>query len=79
MSFIGALSLQLPIWFSTLIGLNLPLTSLISITEKRKKILTCTQETTREKLERLCSVRLIHRDQTITTRHAMALIKLKTT
>jgi hypothetical protein len=31
--------------------LDLPLTTLIGITGKRKKILTCTQETIRAKLE----------------------------
>jgi hypothetical protein len=42
--------------------MNLPLTPLISIAGKRK-ILTYTQDTTRAKIERLCSTRLIHRDQ----------------
>jgi hypothetical protein len=75
MTSIGTLSLGILVWRTTLIGLDLPLASLISITEKRKKILTCTQETTRAKLERLRSAILIHRDQTNMTRHAMALIK----
>jgi hypothetical protein len=44
---------------------------------KRKKLLTYTQEMTRAKLERLCSSRLILRDQTIMTRHTMALSKAK--
>jgi hypothetical protein len=57
--------------------LELPLASLIGLTDKRKKLLTYTQETTRVKLERLCSVRLIHGDQKTTTRHAMALRKAK--
>jgi hypothetical protein len=48
--------------------LDLPLIALIDITRKRKQILTCTQETTRAKLERLHSARLIHGDQQITTR-----------
>jgi hypothetical protein len=43
----------------------------------RKKLLTCTQETTRAKLERLCSAKLIHGDQKIATRHAIALSKAK--
>jgi hypothetical protein len=42
---------------------DLPLPTLIDIVRKRKKLLTCTQDTTRAKLEM------------ITTRHAMALIK----
>jgi hypothetical protein len=57
--------------------LDLPLTSVIGITERRKKLLTCTQDTTRVKLERLHSARLIHGDQKTTTRHAMALSKAK--
>jgi hypothetical protein len=57
--------------------LDLPLTTLIGITEKRKKLLTYTQKTIRAKLERLHSVRLIHGDQKTTTRHAMALSKAK--
>jgi hypothetical protein len=44
----------------TLVGLNLPLASLVSITNKRKQLLTCTQETTRAKLEQLRLARLIH-------------------
>jgi hypothetical protein len=48
---IDVLSLRIPIRSSTLIGLNLPLTTLIGITEKRKQFLTCTYETTRTKLE----------------------------
>jgi hypothetical protein len=54
-----------------------PTASLIGITGKRKKLLTCTQETTRAKLERLRSTRLIHCDQKTTTRHANALSKAK--
>jgi hypothetical protein len=52
-----------PAQCQTLFGLDLPLTSLVGIAGKRKKLLTCTQETTRAKLERLCSVRLILHDQ----------------
>jgi hypothetical protein len=74
---IGALSLLIPVWRLTLIGLDLPLTSLIGIADKRKKLLTYTQETTRAKLERLHSARLIHHDQKTTTRHAKALSKAK--
>jgi hypothetical protein len=57
--------------------LDFPLATLIGISEKRKQFLTCTQETTRAKLEGLCSARLIHGDQQITTRHAKALDKTK--
>jgi hypothetical protein len=77
MTFISNLSLRVPVRHPTLIALDLPLTPLTGISGKRKKILTYTQETTRAKLERLRSVRLIHHDQTITTRHAMALNKAK--
>jgi hypothetical protein len=56
-------------------GLDLPLTTVVGFTEKRKKLLTCTQETTRAKFKRLHSARLIHSDQKTTTRHAMALSK----
>jgi hypothetical protein len=48
---ISALSLRIPVWNPTLIGLDFPLTTLIGIAGKRKKLLTCTQETTRAKLE----------------------------
>jgi hypothetical protein len=74
MSSINALSLRIPVRSPTLIGLDLPLTALV---EKRKQILTCTQEIARAKLERLRSAKLIHGDQTITTRHARALTRLK--
>jgi hypothetical protein len=57
--------------------LDFPLTTLIGIAEKRKKLLTCTQERTRAKLEWLRSAWLIHGDQKTTTRHAMALSKAK--
>jgi hypothetical protein len=67
--------LRIPVWCPTLTGMDLQLTTLIGITEKRKKLLTSTHDTTRTELERLRSARLIHGDQTITTRHAMALIK----
>jgi hypothetical protein len=74
---ISALSLRIPVRCPTLIGLDLPLATIIGTAEKRKKLLTCTQETIRAKLERLCSARLIHDDQNTTTRHAMALSKAK--
>jgi hemin uptake protein HemP len=57
--------------------LILSLTTLIGNARKRKKLLTCTQETIRVKLERLHSARLFHGDQKIITRHAMALSKAK--
>jgi hypothetical protein len=72
---IGALSLRIPVQSPTLIGVDFPLTPLIGIAGKRKQFLTCTQKTTRAKLERLCSTKLIQGDQKITTRHAKALNK----
>jgi hypothetical protein len=75
MTSIGVLSLRIPVRHPTLIGLELPLAPLIGITKKRKKIITCTQEIIRVKLEQLRSTRLIHRDQTIMTRHTNDLIK----
>jgi hypothetical protein len=74
---INALSLRIPVRSPTLIGLDLPLATLIGIAGKRKQILTCTQETRRAKLERLRSGRLIHSDQQITTRHGKAKLKTK--
>jgi hypothetical protein len=68
---------MIPLRCPTLIGLNLPLITLIGITGKRKQLLTFTKETTRASLERLCSARLIHDDEEFTTRHAMALSKAK--
>jgi hypothetical protein len=40
---IGPVRLRIPVWCPTLIGLNLPLASLIGIGDKRKKLLTYTQ------------------------------------
>jgi hypothetical protein len=74
---ISGLSLRIPVWCPTLIGLDLPLASFIGIARKRKKLLTCTKEIIRANLERQCSARLIHSDQKTTTRHAMALSKAK--
>jgi hypothetical protein len=51
MSSINTLSMRIPVWRLTLIGLDLPLASFIGITKKKKKILTCTQDTIRAKLE----------------------------
>jgi hypothetical protein len=48
---INTLILRIPIWSLTLIGLDFPLTTLISITGKRKQFLTRTQKTARAKLE----------------------------
>jgi hypothetical protein len=59
---IDALSLRILVRSPALTGLDLPLTILVGITRKRKQFLTCTQETTRAKLERLRSARLIHGD-----------------
>jgi hypothetical protein len=39
---ISALRLRIPILCPALIGLNLPLTTLVGITGKRKQLLTCT-------------------------------------
>jgi hypothetical protein len=77
MSSIDALSPRIPVWHPTLIGLDLPLTSLVGIIGKREKLLTYTQETIGAKLEQLRSARLIHDDQKTTTRHAKALSKAK--
>jgi hypothetical protein len=60
---ISALSLRILVRSPTLIGLDLRKATLIGIAEKMKKLLTCTLETTRAKLEQLCSARLIHGDQ----------------
>jgi hypothetical protein len=74
---IDTLSIRVPIRHQTLIGLDLPQTALVGIAGKRKQILTCTQERTREKLEQLHSAGLIHGDQQITTRHAKASFNTK--
>jgi hypothetical protein len=42
MASIGALSLRIPVWSLTLIGLDFPLITLIGIAGKRKQFLTCT-------------------------------------
>jgi hypothetical protein len=52
---ISTLNLRIPVRCPNLIDLDLPLASLVSITGKRKKLLTCIHETTRAKLERLGS------------------------
>jgi hypothetical protein len=48
---IGTLSLRIPVQSPTLLGLDFPLTTLVSIAGQRKQFLTCTQKTTRAKLE----------------------------
>jgi hypothetical protein len=77
MSSIGALSLRIPVRSPTLAGVDFPLTILIGIADKRKQLLTCTQKTTRAKLERLRSARLIQGDQKITSRHAEVSTRIK--
>jgi hypothetical protein len=74
---ISSLCLSTPVRHPTFIGLDLPLTTHVGITGKRKKLLSCTLETTRAKLKRLRLARLIHGDQKTTTRHAMALGRAK--
>jgi hypothetical protein len=74
---IGVLSLRILVQSPTLIGLDFPLTTLISIASKRKQFLTCTQKIARAKLERLRSARLNHGDQKITSRHEDVLTRLK--
>jgi hypothetical protein len=76
---ISALSLKIPVRCPTHFGFDLPPATLIGIAEKRKQLLTYTQETTRAKLEQLRSARLIHGDQKTTTRHAKALSKAEGT
>jgi hypothetical protein len=74
---IDTLSLRVPVRSPSLIGLDFPLTTLGGIVSKRKQLLTCTQKTTRAKLERLRSARLIQGDQKNTSRHADLLTRLK--
>jgi hypothetical protein len=77
MSSIDILSLRIPVRSPTLIGLDFPLITLDGIASKRKQFLTYVQKTTREKLERLHSARLIQGDQKITSRHAEVSTGLK--
>jgi hypothetical protein len=51
MSSISTLSLRIPVWSPSLIGLDSPLTTLVGIAGKRNQLLTCTQKTTTAKLE----------------------------
>jgi hypothetical protein len=60
---IGILSLRIPVWSPTLVGLDFPLTTLVGIVGRRKQFLTYTQKIARAKLERLHSARLIQGDQ----------------
>jgi hypothetical protein len=48
---IDSLSLRISVQSPTLIGLDVPLTTLIAIIRKRKQGFTCTSKTTRAKLE----------------------------
>jgi hypothetical protein len=48
---IGALSLRVPVQSPTFLGLDLPLTTLIGITGKRKPLLTSTPKIARAKFE----------------------------
>jgi hypothetical protein len=68
------LHLRVPVGNPALIGLDLPLTALVDITERKRKILTCTQtkqKSQKQKLERLRSTRLIRRDlKAMNSRHA---------
>jgi hypothetical protein len=48
---IGILSLRIPVRSLTLVGLDFPLTTLVSITGKRKQFLTFTQKIARAKLD----------------------------
>jgi hypothetical protein len=59
---ISALSLRIQVWSQTLISLDFLLTTIIGIAGKRKQFLTCTQKTTRAKLEWLRSACLIQGD-----------------
>jgi hypothetical protein len=51
MSSIDALSLSIPARSPTLLDLDFPLTTLVGITGKREQFSTCTQKTTRAKLD----------------------------
>jgi hypothetical protein len=74
---IGTLSLRIPVRSPTLIGLDFLLTTLVSITGKRKQLLTCTQKTTRVKLEPLRSSRLIQGDKKDHFQTCRGFIKIK--
>jgi hypothetical protein len=77
MSSIGALSLRIPVRSPTLIGFDIPLTTLVGIAGRRKLLLTYTQKAARAKLERLHSARLIQGDQKITSQHAEVSTSIK--
>jgi hypothetical protein len=68
--------MRVPVGNLALIGLDLPLIALIGVTERRRKIFTCTQtkqKPQKQKLERLRSIRLIRRDpNAMNFRHAKA-------
>jgi hypothetical protein len=72
--------MRVPVGNPALLGLDLPLTTLIVIVGRRKN-LTCTQinKTTRAKLERLRYARLIRHDLNATVaRHARLQVKQRT-
>jgi hypothetical protein len=68
--------MRVPVGNTALIGLDLPLTALVSVNERKRKILTSTQtnqKPQKQKLERLRLIRLIRRDSKATnSRHAKA-------
>jgi hypothetical protein len=75
------LHLRVPVGNPALLGLDLPLTALVSVIGRKRKILTYTQinKTTRAKLERLRSARLIRRDlKAMNSRHARPQVKQRT-
>jgi hypothetical protein len=75
------LHLRVPVGNPALLGLDLPLSALVGVAGRRRKILTCTQinKTTRAKLERLRLARLICRDPKATnSRHARLQVKQRT-
>jgi hypothetical protein len=74
---IGTLSLRIPAQSPSLISLDFPLTTLIDIAGKRKQFLTCTQKTTRAKLEWLRSARLIQGDEKDHLQTCRGFIKIK--
>jgi hypothetical protein len=43
--------MRIPVQSPSLVGLDFPLATLVGIAGKRKQLLTCTQKTTRAKLE----------------------------
>jgi hypothetical protein len=75
------LHLRVPVGNPGLLDLDLPLTALVGVVGRMRKILTCTQinKITRAKLERLRSARLIRRDPKATnSKHARLQVKQQT-